>query len=77
MRKIRYSVCFISLPVAPKTKNLTKEYNVKAAARTLQDIGEVVIDSQTQLLSLNYVCSHMYSLADQRLIQSLMISLMV
>jgi len=73
MRKIWYSVCFISLSVAPKTKTLMKEYTVKAAKLKLQNTGEVVIDSQTQLLSLKYVCSHMYSLADQRLIQSLMI----
>jgi hypothetical protein len=73
MRKIRYSVCFISLLVAPKTKNLTKEYTVKAATLKFQNIGEVVIDFQTQLLSPKYVCSHMYSLADQRPIQSLVI----
>jgi len=50
MRQRGYFVGFISLPVAPKTKNLTKEYTVKAAALKLQNIGEVVIDSQTQLL---------------------------
>jgi len=74
MRKIRYILSVLyPFRLHRKLKTLTKVYTAKVATVKLQNIGEVVIDSQTQLLNLKYVCSHMYSLADQRLLQSLMI----